>query len=91
MTIFLAESVNFGQFRHNLGALADVIWEGTSYGLPKWCQNDSFFLEYSRIIPGDGHYATRKGWHFENISQFPPFPPDPTKGPINEFQYRNKK
>ena len=88
---FVAKSVNFGQFRHNLDALAVVNWEGSSYGLPKCCQNDSFFLDYPRIIPGDRYYGTRKGWYFENISEFPPIPTDPTKCPINEFSYRNKK
>ena len=61
MTIFFLESVNFGQFRYNFGALAVVNRDGTSYELLRCCQNDPFFLEYSRKIPGGRYYGTRKG------------------------------
>ena len=74
MTIFFLESVNFGQFRYNFGALVVVKWDGTSYGLPKCCQNDPFFIEY---------YGIRKGWYFENISEFPQIPIPPIGRLVN--------
>ena len=84
---FLAESVNFSQFRCNLAALAVVNWDESSYGLPKCCQNDSFFkyiLEYPKS-------ALR---HQERriFPEYLPFStdPDPTKGPINKFPFHNK-